>query len=423
MYSLSKEEFRAFLIRYHSLDNYSRLSGKGKSGVTNSPAAQVKKLMRRLGSVQYDPLNVVGRNPDLVFQSRIKDFTVDLLEGLLYKERYLVDGWDKEMSIYPVADWPSFSRIRQAETESTLGTLKYRGQEEVLTYLPRIMEEVRKKGVLQASAIKLGAYKENRWGHRQVSGAALDYLNMSGELGVYSKKSAQKIYAPIENLLPEKILNAPDPFPRDDDFLEWYFLHRIGSIGAYWLRSGPGWLGHYLPDPALRQKTLKSLEEKKLIIPLEVQGINETFYMRRKDLPLLNEKNQYDGAARFLAPLDNMLWDRLLVKKVFDFEYTWEVYVPQVKRKYGYYVLPVLYQNNLIGRFEPVKHEKGQPLAVKNWWWEPAIKENSLKITEAVLEGLKNFARYLEADGVEKESLDKALTMAPHSPIINPPGR
>ena len=403
MYSLSKEEFRSFLIRYHSLDNFSRLSGNAKTGVLD-PVAQIKKLMRRLGSVQYDPLNVVGRNPDLVFQTRIKDFAADLLEGLLYKERYLVDGWDKEMSIYPVADWPRFSRIRQSEAESTLETLKYRGQEEVLTYLPQIMEEVRKRGALKANDIKLGACKENRWGHRQVSGAALDYLNMSGELGIHSKKSAQKIYAPIENLLPERIINTPDPFPVDDDFFEWYFLRRIGAMGAYWVRSGPGWLGHYLSDPDLRKRILKKLEGKKTIVPIEVPEIKETFYIRRKDLPLLHEKNQYDGAARFLAPLDNMLWDRLLVKKVFDFEYTWEVYVPQAKRKYGYYVLPVLYRNSLIGRFEPVKHEKGRPLAVKNWWWEPALIGNGLEIREAILKGLENFAGYLQADGVDGES-------------------
>jgi len=406
MYSLSKEEFQSFLIRYHSLDNFDSLPGKGKPGGLK-PAAQVKKLMHRLGSVQYDPLNVVGRNPDLVFQSRIKDFTVDLLEHLLYKERYLIDAWDKEMSIYPSAEWPCFSRIRQAEAESTMGTLKYRGQEEVLNYLPQIMEEVRKNGTLRASAIKLGSCKENRWGHRQVSGAALDYLNMSGELGVYSKKGAQKTYAPIENLLPEKILNAPDPFPVDDDFLEWYFLRRIGSLGAYWLRSGPGWLGHYLSDPALRKKTLKTLEEKKTIVPLEVPEINETFYMRRKDLPVLSEKIQYDGAARFLAPLDNVLWDRLLVKKVFDFEYSWEVYVPAAKRKYGYYVLPVLYRNSLIARFEPAKHEKGRPLAIRNWWWEPSHNAKDPKIREAVLKGLENFARYLQADGFAREMLDK----------------
>ena len=422
MYSLSKEEFRSFLIRYHSLDTFERLSGNGKTGWVK-PAAQVKKLMRRLGSVQYDPLNVVGRNPDLVFQSRIKSFTADLLEGLLYKERYLVDGWDKEMSIFPSAEWPRFARIRQAEAEDVRNYLAYRGQGDVLKHLPQVMEELRKRGPLGSRELQMGALGKGNWRHSQVSGAALGYLYTNGELGIHSKKNAVKTYAPIETLLPGKIVNASDPFPGEDDFFEWYFLRRIGSLGAYWLRSGPGWLGHYLSNPDLRKKTLKTLEEKKLIIPLVVPEINETFYMRRKDLPVLNEKNQYDGAMRFLAPLDNMLWDRLMVKKVFDFEYTWEVYVPVPKRKYGYYVLPVLYHNNLIARFEPVKHEKGQPLAVKNWWWEPSLKGKDPETREAIRRGLENFAGYLQADGLNDETLNKALTTAPHSHIIISPGR
>jgi len=191
--------------------------------------------------------------------------------------------------------------------------------------------------------------------------------------------------------------------------LDWYFLRRIGSLGAYWPRNGPGWLGFYLSDPNLRQKTLQSLEEKKLIALINVPEINETFYMRRKDSSILNGENQYDGAARIIAPLDNMLWDRLLLNKVFDFQYTWEVYVPQEKRKYGYYVLPVLYQNRFIARLEPVKCGKGQPFTIKNWWWEPSYdtlnRKSKNEIKDAVVKGLENFAAYLGADGVNRNSL------------------
>jgi len=404
IYSLSKDEFRAFLVKYHSLDTFDRLSLREGSGGTLSPSSQIKKLLRRIGSVQYDPLNVVGRNPDLVFQSRIKDYKSGLLEELLYGERSLIDGWDKEMSIYLSADWPRFGRIRQARAERGRRTLEHRGQEDILSYLPQITEELRKRGPLGARDLKLGACKKNRWGHRQISGAALDYLYASGKLGIHKKRNAYKTYAPIAGLIPEKILNAPDPFAGDGEFLEWYILRRIGSMGAYWSRNGSGWLGHYLDDTALRQKTFESLKEKKLIVPLEVPEINETFYVRRKDLPVLNEKDQYDGAIRIMAPLDNMLWDRLLLKKVFDFDYSWEVYLPAEKRKYGYYVLPVLYRNSLIARFEPLKHEPGRPLAVKNWWWESVYDTLGAKsrkeIKEAVVKGMANFARYLEADGV-----------------------
>ena len=390
-YSLSKEEFRSFLVRYHSLDNYDQENG------ALSPHSLIKKLLRRLGSVQYDPLNVVGRNTDLFFQSRISGYTVGLLDEFLYKERSLVDGWDKEMSVYLSVDWPCFNRIRQRRTESLRKTLEHRGQGEVLSYLPQIMEEIKNRGPLSARDLKLGSCRKNRWGHRQISGAAMDYLCATGELGIYKKKNAQKIYYPIDGLLSKKILRTTDPFSKNDEFLEWYFLRRIGSMGAYWSRNGPGWLGYYLSDSCLRQKTLKFLEEKKLIIPLDIPEINETFYMRRKDLPVLNKKEQYDETVRILAPLDNMLWDRLLLQKVFDFEYTWEVYIPETKRKYGYYVLPVLYRNSFIARFEPLKYEKGQSFGIKKWWWKPGLKVNA-KIKEAVKKGLDNFARYLEAD-------------------------
>ena len=391
--SLSRQELRSFLVRYHYLDSGGRLSGK----------AGMKKLLRRIGCVQYDPLNVVGRNPDLVFQSRIRDYNPALLDDLLYRERSLIDGWDKEMSIYLSADWPCFSRVRRVVTEMSKRTLRHRNQTEALSYLPQIKEEIRKRGPLSAREIKLGACEGGRWGHRQISGAAMDYLWTAGELGIYKKKNAQKIYAFIDDLLSEKILSAPDPFSGDDEFFEWYFYRRIGSLGAHWLRNGGGWLGSFMNDTALRQKIFAVLEEKKHIVPVRLDEINETFYIRKKDFHLLNEKSEYDGAAKILAPLDNMLWDRLMVKKVFDFEYSWEVYVPEKKRKYGYYVLPVLYRDNLIARFEPLHYVKGQPLAIKNWWWEKGLKVNS-EIKQAVKQGLENFAAYLGAEGMDKKN-------------------
>jgi uncharacterized protein YcaQ len=101
-----------------------------------------------------------------------------------------------------------------------------------------------------------------------------------------------------------------------------------------------------------------------------------------------------------------MLWDRLMVYKLFGFQYTWEVYVPAEKRKYGYYVLPVLYQNRLIARMEPVKQEAGRPFSIKNWWWEDGISANG-KMKSAVKNGIKVFSEYLKADGVDKYSLEK----------------
>jgi uncharacterized protein YcaQ len=212
----------------------------------------------------------------------------------------------------------------------------------------------------------------------------------------------------IEDLLPAKILHASDPFRGDDDFYEWYFMRRIGGMGVQWLKSGGGWNGYYLSDPTLRKKTFASLEKKGLIIPVTVAEINEPLYIRKQDLRILNRESNYDECIRVLAPLDNLLWDRTLVQKLFDFQYTWEVYVPEAKRKYGYYVLPILYRNKIIARMEPVKQEPGAVFRIKNWWWEDGVKKTAT-LKNALAGGLKLFARYAQADGIDTKDLDSIM--------------
>ena len=109
--------------------------------------------------------------------------------------------------------------------------------------------------------------------------------------------------------------------------------------------------------------------------------------------------------ARFLAPLDNLMWDRQMLQKLFDFEYRWEVYTPAPKRKYGYYVLPVLYNGNFVARFEPEYASKTGKFIVKNWWWEDRV-EPDRKMREAIEKEMERFASFLQvensADNVKK---------------------
>ena len=394
--SVSKDDIRSYLVHYHSLDNFNNLSGE--SGVKN--------IFKRIGSVQYDPLNVVGRNPDLVLQSRVKGFTAEILDKLLYKNRYLVDAWDKEMSIYRTEDWQFFNRVRKSKDTSYKNLLERRGQTEVLSYIKKIIKEFKERGPLEARDIALGKCKSNRWGHRNISGAALDYLFSIGKLGVYEKKNAIRVYDLLEKLLPNELINGKEPFKNDMDFFQWYISRRIGSIGIHWLRNGLGWNGYFINDKKLRTEIFKILEKKGLLIKINIPEINEEFYIRQQDMKFLDKKPDYDNNIRFLAPLDNMLWDRLMVNKLFDFQYSWEVYLPVEKRKYGYYVLPVLYQNKIIARMEPQKHEAGKAFSIKNWWWEPEALINN-KLKNAVKNGLNQFSQYLNADGIDKKSLEK----------------
>ena len=110
-----------------------------------------------------------------------------------------------------------------------------------------------------------------------------------------------------------------------------------------------------------------------------------------------------------MAPLDNLLWDRNMLRELFDFEYRWEVYKPVAERKYGYYVLPVLYGDKFIARFEPGKDRANKALMIKNWWWEPGIKP-SAAMRHALQLCFQRFRNYLGTDSLIIDDNVKAKT-------------
>ncbi|MBE6059418.1 MAG: winged helix-turn-helix domain-containing protein [Clostridium sulfidigenes] len=395
--TMSKGELRKFLVMYQGLS--SPKSFNGEEGI--------KSFINRVGCIQYDPLNMVGRNADLVLQSRVENYNPMMLETLLYNKRELIDGWDKMMAIYSVNDWPYFARVRLRRKEEIERVLHHRNSIEAINYVGVAKEYIEKNGATLPSKLDLGRVESGVWGHGKLSSATMDYMWNSGTLGIKEKKNTQKIYDLIEKLLPKEILEMKDPFNSDDDFYKWYFKRRIGSIGIYWERNGEGWLGHFVSDKNLRKKILKELLEDGELILVKVEGLNETFYIRADDTSMLDNLNSsIDKKASFLAPLDNLLWDRKLVKDIFDFEYSWEVYKPVSKRQYGYYVLPVLYGDKLVARFEPEIHRGNEPLIIKNWWWE-----ENYQVTEEVIVAMmgcfERFCKYLKADGLEESSWRK----------------
>ena len=394
---MSKEELRKFLVLYQGLY------------VNNTFIAEegIKNFIRRIGCIQYDPLNVVGRNADLVLQSRIENYDKSMLDDLLYNKRDLIDGWDKMMAIYSASDWPNFKRVRYERKAEVEIVLKHRNSIDAINYVDTIKDYIEKNGATIPSKIDLGSVDKGMWGHGKLSSATMDYMWNTGILGVKEKKNTQKKYDLIERLLPKEIYTMEDPFKNDDDFYKWYFKRRIGSIGAYWERNGEGWLGNFLSNTKLRKRILNELVEEEELILIKVENLKENFYLRKEDMSILNESTLVNESnVRFLAPLDNIIWDRKLTREIFNFDYTWEVYKPVDKRKYGYYVLPVLYGDKLVARFEPEIHRGKGPLIIKNWWWEESFKITNDCI-DSVKEALDKFCKYLKADGISEESLTK----------------
>lgn len=385
MNTYTKEQVRRGLVNYQNLDHSKTLRG----------AEGARKIMEKIRTIQYDPLNVVGRNADLVLQARIQDYNADILQNLLYEEHFLVDGFDKEMCIYITKDYEKFSYVRQRAARSVEGTLRHRRQLEALEILQDVKEFVAKHGMTGAKDISIGEVRGGRWGHRKLSSAALDYLYTRGDLAVAGKRGTQKQFNLSERVIPEQYFTGFE-FMSFDEFLEWYAKRRIASVGMLWNRKGGAWQGAYLYDNELRNRIISTLVEKGELQTFYVEGVKDEFYCCDDFIACLNTVRQ-DYYARFLAPLDNMLWDRKMVDMLFDFSYSWEVYVPVEKRKYGYYVLPVLYNDKLVARFEAVPVNECKSFQIKNWWWENGVSINP-RMIETIMREMERFSAYLDVN-------------------------
>lgn len=389
--SLTRQQARRFILAHQGL--WPPYGLAGKSGVLN--------YVRRVGCIQYDPLDVVGRNPELVLQARVADYRPELLEELLYDERRLLDGWDKNMSIYPVEDWPYFLRRREAYRRNP-----GRSPEAVRSVLSQVRQAIETRGPLSSIDLEIDRTVDWAWAPTRLARAALESMYWWGELIVHHKVHTRKVYDFSHRHLPAGLLAAPDPNPTEEEFHDWYILRRLGAVGLLWNRAGDAWLGMREIKSKARTAALERLLAQDKVLEVAVEGIDLPFYLRRQD-ELLLERVLAGPAppspAAIIAPLDNLIWDRRLVQALFDFEYVWEVYKPVQERRYGYYVLPVLHSDRFVARFEPGRDDDRSVLVIKNWWWESDV-EPSPELQTALRAGFERFLDYLGAEQIEVDS-------------------
>lgn len=380
---ITQAQARRFLIAYHGLDRY---GPKGKE-------ATIREYFAKAGSIQFDPLDVCGKNAELVLQSRVKDFRPSDLYTLLYKKRVLTEGWDKMMCIYNMVDYPGFKRRRNRD-------LLYLNSEkcvELKSVSEKIIEEIKKRGALSSLDLDFHEKIDWSWAPAKLSRAALEILFFSGQLAIESRIHSRRQYDLVEKLVPPEIFKAEDPNPTEENYNDWRVLRRLKSMGLYYSKSGDGWLG--MIKKIERDKSLMRLQSHNKVLNIEIEKLPYHFYIPSEErelmLRIINGERRISKKISFLAPLDNFMWDRFLIETLFSFKYRWEVYKPAVEREYGYYVLPVLYGDKIIARFEPVRNKKLSILTIKNWWWEEGVKKDASQ-QSAIEKALRDFASFLE---------------------------
>ncbi|MHB0924178.1 MAG: DNA glycosylase AlkZ-like family protein [Bellilinea sp.] len=383
--NLTNQQARRFMLRHHNLLPPRSLSGK----------AGAIEIVKRLGCIQFDPVNVVGWNPDLVLQARLNDYTAPMLDELLYNDRVFWDGFDKVQSIYLTEDWPHFTRRRIHNRENQRFT-----EEEPQRLQPLLLEKIRENGPLSSVDLEDKTRIGGFWGFPiRVELAALEDLYNMGYIGIHHRVGTRRYFDVVENLLPRELLNASDPHASDEDYRDWHVMRRVGSLGLAHPGAGDRWLGILGAKSDGRTSAMLRLLERGELLSVTVEGVkHQTFVLRACDAALLDDTLQSDlpdPAVTFLAPLDNFLWHRDMLRWIFNFDYTWEVYMPAEKRKFGHYVLPVLYGEQFIARAELLYERKNKALVLRNWWWESGAPAGA-GVAAALADGLNHFARYLE---------------------------
>ena len=400
MLTIKKEQARRFILSKQGL--------LGKHCFVGKEGAY--QYIRQAGCIQYDPVDVCGKNAELTLQSRVKGFSKQMLADLLYKDRLLVDYSDKELSIWPREDWPYFAGYRERSKAHGASFPDIPALEE------RAIAYIRDHGPVSSDQLpvegKIFWHSSMHWsgnwsGLSQASRSVLEQLYTDGVLLIHHKSGSRKYYDLADQYFSPALLSAANPCEDAASFRQWRVKRRIGAVGLLWNRRSDAWLGIAM-NTQERNQAFEALEQAGAIIPVQVEGVLSPLFMLAGDQPLLEASiaDAIDKKPRleFLAPLDPMLWDRRLIEAIWDYQYSWEIYTPPGKRKYGYYVLPMLWGDRFIGRIEAAAERKTGTLVVKNVWYESGVRQTK-KLAHALEGAVARLAKLNEMTRIEIETV------------------
>jgi uncharacterized protein YcaQ len=361
----------------------------------------VLEVLHRLGSIQLDPVDVAGRSHDLVLHARVADYDPAWCDEL-YERREIVEAYNKGLSFVLASEFAWF-RVRHS----------YRWQkvlDDNADVAKRVLERIRAEGPLSSLDFERESGPTKDWFGAPMNAvrAVLDAYARIGELGIARRDGNHRYYDLPERFLPAATL-AHDLTLHEQlrhKMLSRYRAH--GLVGA----SGHGegifeFLGPANPDPRYpefpgRNALREELVELGELVPVEVEGVRGKRYVVRDDVGLLQAPPEPPPSVAFLSPYDALVWDRKLLGSLFDFDYVWELYVPPAKRRWGWYVLPIVFRDRLVGRIEPRIDAAEGTVQILAAWWEDGFEPHRAEgFVDAMREALRAYLRFAKANRID----------------------
>lgn len=355
---VTAEAARRFLVAHHMLAPARSLEG--------GPEA-VLEVFRRLGSVQFDPLAVAGRNHDLVLHARIANYDPAWCGELLYGRRELFEAMNKGLSLLPTSELPWY-RVSWTESRSASRVLAENAQ--VAT---RVVDRIREEGPLTALDFESGRTTNWFGTPMSIASAVLDAYVLTGVLGLARREGNRRCFDLIARLFPADLLQREVPRREQlrHKLLSRYRAH--GLLGMYsgaLIGTGPAKPDPRVPDHPGRNALREELVDVGELVAVDVEGVRGKRFVLRNEVYLLLAPPEPRPSVSFLPPLDPFVWDREFLQPLFGFEHVWEVYLPKHRRRWGYYVLSVLFRDRLVGRIEPRVDRAGGRVQILGLWWE-----------------------------------------------------
>jgi len=330
----------------------------------------VLNVVERLGSLQFDPLEVPGaRNHDLVLHARVAGYRRDWCEQWLYgPDRRLIELYNKSLNLLPMHELPHYRvswRRNRAEVEGGILT-------EQADVAKAVLKRLKADGPLSTAAFsEHGHAVDWWWAPTRASRAVMEALFVTGRIGIARREGNRRYYDLIERLVPRELLRLEES---EEDGMTRRLLSRFRATGLTTPVGTQTEVMYSAGSTADRVRRTARLVDEGLLLPLELEGHRGTRYIIAEEEPILeataDAMAQPPPAVSFLAPLDPLVWDRKLLRSLWGFDYLWEVYVPEAKRRWGYYVLPILFGDRIVGRIEPRLDRKARTLTVLGIWFE-----------------------------------------------------
>jgi len=363
--------------------------------------ASVLAAVERLGSLQFDPLEVPGaRNHDLVLHARVAGYEREWCERWLYgPDRRLIEIYNKSLNMVPMHELPHY-RVSWHRNLADIDNGILKDQSEVAK---AILKRLKTDGPLSTAAFSEHNHAVDWWwAPTRASRAVMEALFVTGRIGISRRDGNRRYYDLLERLVPANLLQVRES---EEDGMTRRLLSRFRATGMTTPVGTQAEVMYSAGSTAERVARTERLVADGELVPIEVEGLKGPRYIIAAEEPILDATADPGSlpppAASFLAPLDPLVWDRRMLRTLWDFDYLWEVYVPEAKRKWGYYVLPILFGDRFVGRIEPRLDRKAKTLNILGTWFQDGFSPMETPgFIPALADAIEAYRSFVGADKV-----------------------